>query len=51
VGVVVKDKFVGKNVEEWKKACTKYDNSFEEVDVSAALASCLAIKDDEEGVK
>ncbi|KAI8890085.1 SPT16-domain-containing protein [Backusella circina FSU 941] len=48
VGVVVKDKFIGKNVEEWKKACAKYDSSFEEHDISAAIASCLATKDEEE---
>ncbi|KAI7889566.1 FACT complex subunit-domain-containing protein [Mucor mucedo] len=48
VGVFVKDKTTGKNVEEWKKACTKYNKNFEEVDVSVAISTCLAEKDEEE---
>ncbi|EIE81524.1 hypothetical protein RO3G_06229 [Rhizopus delemar RA 99-880] len=31
VGVVIKDKFNGKNIEEWKKACEKYNKNFEEL--------------------
>lgn len=46
----VKDKTTGKNVEEWKKACAKYNKNFEEVDVSVAISTCLAEKDEEEAV-
>lgn len=49
VGVFVKDKTSGKNVEEWKKACTKYNKNYEEIDVSVAISACLAEKDEEEG--
>ncbi|RCI02345.1 FACT complex subunit spt16, partial [Rhizopus stolonifer] len=48
VGVVVKDKFTGKSVEEWKKACETYNKNFEEVDISSAIAVCLSEKDEEE---
>ncbi|CAO3701202.1 unnamed protein product [Rhizopus stolonifer] len=48
VGVVVKDKFTGKSVEEWKKACDTYNKNFEEVDISSAIAVCLSEKDEEE---
>ncbi|KAI9251558.1 FACT complex subunit-domain-containing protein [Sporodiniella umbellata] len=48
VGVVVKDKFVGKNIEEWKKACSTYNKNYEEVDISSAIAICLSEKDEEE---
>ncbi|GAA5811471.1 hypothetical protein MFLAVUS_004908 [Mucor flavus] len=48
VGVFVKDKTTGKNIEEWKKACAKYNKNFEEVDVSVAISTCLAEKDEEE---
>lgn len=50
MGVFVKDKTTGKNVEEWKKACTKYNKNYEEHDVSVAISTCLAEKDEEEAV-
>ncbi|OBZ84460.1 FACT complex subunit spt16 [Choanephora cucurbitarum] len=48
VGVFVKDKFKGKNINEWQKASTKYNKQFEEVDVSVGISNCLAEKDEEE---
>ncbi|KAI8062799.1 FACT complex subunit-domain-containing protein [Gilbertella persicaria] len=48
VGVFVKDKFKGKNINEWQKATTKYNKNYEEVDVSAGISACLAEKDEEE---
>lgn len=50
MGVFVKDKFKGKNIDEWQKACTKYNKNYEEVDISAAISACLAEKDEEEVV-
>lgn len=44
----VKDKFKGKNIDEWQKACSKYNKNYEEVDISAAVSACLAEKDEEE---
>ncbi|CAO3623830.1 unnamed protein product [Mucor fragilis] len=48
VGVFSKDKFKGKNIDEWNKACANYNKEYEEVDVSGAVATCLAEKDEEE---
>ncbi|KAI8985467.1 FACT complex subunit spt16 [Pilobolus umbonatus] len=48
VGVIAKDKFKGKNMDEWAKACASFNKSFEEVDVSTAISSCLAEKEEEE---
>ncbi|KAI9473599.1 MAG: FACT complex subunit-domain-containing protein [Benjaminiella poitrasii] len=48
VGVFVKDKFKGKNIDEWQKACAQYNKEYEEVDVSVAVSACLAEKDEEE---
>ncbi|CEG70970.1 hypothetical protein RMATCC62417_06776 [Rhizopus microsporus] len=48
VGVVVKDKFSGKNIEEWKKACETFKKNYEEIDISTAIGVCLAEKDEEE---
>ncbi|KAI8987435.1 FACT complex subunit-domain-containing protein [Mycotypha africana] len=48
VGVFVKDKFKGKNIDEWQKACVKYNKDYEEADVSVAISACLAEKDEEE---
>lgn len=50
VGVVVKDKFSGKNIEEWKKACETFKKNYEEIDISTAIGVCLAEKDEEEVV-
>ncbi|KAI8148314.1 FACT complex subunit-domain-containing protein [Fennellomyces sp. T-0311] len=48
VGVVEKDKFTGKNIDEWKKALESAGKSFESVDITAALSACLAVKDEDE---
>ncbi|KAI9495094.1 FACT complex subunit-domain-containing protein [Zychaea mexicana] len=48
VGVVEKDKFTGKNVDEWKKAFESSGKSFENVDITAALSACFAVKDEDE---
>ncbi|RUS30293.1 hypothetical protein BC938DRAFT_479592 [Jimgerdemannia flammicorona] len=48
IGTLPKDKFAGKIIDEWKKALESADKKIEEVDVSAGIASVLAIKDDEE---
>ncbi|KAI7860506.1 FACT complex subunit-domain-containing protein [Circinella umbellata] len=48
VGVVEKDKFTGKNVDEWKKALQASGKSFENVDITPALSACFAVKDEEE---
>ncbi|KAI8393680.1 FACT complex subunit-domain-containing protein [Radiomyces spectabilis] len=48
VGVIVKDKFKGKNVDEWNRAWKQAGKSFEEVDIAPAVSACLAVKDEEE---
>jgi hypothetical protein len=35
-------------MDEWQKACTKYNKNYEEVDISGAISACLAEKDEEE---
>lgn len=51
MGTVGKDKFTGKNVQEWTKALESSGKKFEEVEITAALSACLAVKDDEEVVR
>ncbi|ORX52677.1 SPT16-domain-containing protein [Hesseltinella vesiculosa] len=46
VGVIPKDQFKGKNVDEWTQALGS--NSFENVDLTPALSATLVVKDDEE---
>ncbi|KAJ1332545.1 hypothetical protein BSLG_008847 [Batrachochytrium salamandrivorans] len=48
LGVITKDEAEGKNISGWKKALASNDKKFQEVDVSAAIASLLSIKDDDE---
>ncbi|KAI9316735.1 FACT complex subunit-domain-containing protein [Dichotomocladium elegans] len=48
VGTVGKDKFTGKNVQEWNTALEKSGKKFEEVEITAALSACLAVKDEDE---
>lgn len=50
VGTLPKDKFTGKIIDEWKKALENSNKKIEEVDVSAGIASVLAVKDEEEVV-
>ncbi|KAK9761234.1 FACT complex subunit spt16, partial [Basidiobolus ranarum] len=48
IGVFSKDKVAGKFVDEWKAALKSSSNTFEEVDISAGIATTLAVKEDEE---
>ncbi|KAI9304410.1 FACT complex subunit-domain-containing protein [Cunninghamella echinulata] len=48
VGILAKDIYKGKNVDEWNKAVSKAKKSYEEVDITQAISACLASKDEEE---
>ncbi|KAI7872577.1 FACT complex subunit-domain-containing protein [Spinellus fusiger] len=48
VGVVAKDNFKGKNVDEWTKALETSGKKFETIDIGTAISACLAVKDEEE---
>ncbi|KAJ3089807.1 FACT complex subunit spt16 [Quaeritorhiza haematococci] len=47
-GVLVKDKFEGKFINEWKKALADSGKEFQDVDISHGAAFVLASKDEEE---
>jgi nucleosome binding factor SPN SPT16 subunit len=48
VGIIAKDRYKGRVVDEWTKAVSTSGASYEEVDISAAISACVAVKDDEE---
>ncbi|KAL1917850.1 uncharacterized protein VTP21DRAFT_3684 [Calcarisporiella thermophila] len=48
LGILPKDKFDGKIVNEWKDAFSEAGAGIEEVDVSGGIAAVLAVKDEEE---
>lgn len=47
---MAKDKFKGKNIDEWNKAIEATGVKYEEIDIAPALSACLAVKDEEEVV-
>ncbi|KAK6094527.1 FACT complex subunit spt16 [Batrachochytrium dendrobatidis] len=48
LGVITKDEFSGKNIDAWKKALAEFKTPFTQVDVSAAIAMLLSVKDEDE---
>ncbi|CAO3587831.1 unnamed protein product [Absidia cylindrospora] len=48
VGIIVKDRYEGRLVDEWTKALSNSRKQYEEVDITPAISACIAVKDDEE---
>ncbi|ORX99261.1 SPT16-domain-containing protein [Basidiobolus meristosporus CBS 931.73] len=48
IGVFAKDKVGGKFVDEWKNILKESSHTFEEIDISPAIAATLAVKEEEE---
>ncbi|KAG8920577.1 FACT complex subunit spt16 [Tulasnella sp. 417] len=48
IGTLTKEQHTGRLVDEWKTAVDASNHKFDNVDVSAALSACMAVKDAEE---
>ncbi|KAJ3184411.1 FACT complex subunit spt16 [Gaertneriomyces sp. JEL0708] len=47
IGVIAKDRYQGQLIKEWQDALKSGDRNFEEADVSAGVATVLAVKDED----
>ncbi len=48
VGLVLKDKFEGKFIDEWNSVWSKREGDFTKIDIAAGLSQVMEVKDDEE---
>ncbi|KIO31093.1 hypothetical protein M407DRAFT_19971 [Tulasnella calospora MUT 4182] len=48
IGTLTKEQHTGRLVDEWKNALDASNHKFDNVDISAALSACMAVKDSEE---
>lgn len=51
IGTLTKEQHTGRLIDEWKTALDAHPHKFDNVDISASLSACMAVKDDEELVR
>lgn len=48
LGVIAKDRFDGKFIDEWNSVFQKYENEFDKIDICAGISKTLEVKDEDE---